>query len=151
MVPPPARRPRELELVRERPPLLRGFRAGALADFVADPELPDDLRAAPLPLEPAEDLARDALAFLAAPPLLLRLAVEREALDFAAEDLRAPLDFFVRLALLFRPDVELLPELALALPSIVHLPDITRCAASATASAIKLPSLVALAIMVLAA
>jgi hypothetical protein len=79
------------------------------------------------------------------------LAVERDAVDFEAEDLRAPLDFFARLPLLLRADPELLPELALALPSIVHLPDITRCAASATASAIKLPSLVALAIMLLAA
>ena len=40
---------------------------------------------------------------------------------------------------------------ALALPSIAHLPDMTRCAASATASAISEPSLVALAIMLLAA
>ena len=36
-------------------------------------------------------------------------------------------------------------------PSIDHLPDITRCAASATASAISEPSLVALDIMLLAA
>jgi len=43
------------------------------------------------------------------------------------------------------------PALVLALPSTVHLPDITRCAASATASAINEPSLVALAIMLVAA
>jgi hypothetical protein len=42
-----------------------------------------------------------------------------------------------------------LPEVAL--PSTVHLPDITRCAASATASAISEPSLVALCITLLAA
>ena len=42
-------------------------------------------------------------------------------------------------------------EEELGLSSDIHLPDITRCAASATASAIKEPSLVALAITLLAA
>ena len=42
-------------------------------------------------------------------------------------------------------------ELAPGLSSADHLPDITRCAASATASAINVPSLVALAITLLAA
>ena len=46
-------------------------------------------------------------------------------------------------------DPELVP--ALALPSIVHLPDMTRCAASATASAMIEPSFVALDITLVAA
>ena len=83
-----------------------------------------------------EDFARELLVFL---------AVDR----FAPDDLRA-LDFFAAPPPL-REELELLPELALAPPSIVHLPDITRCAASATASAMREPSLVALAIMLVAA
>jgi hypothetical protein len=43
------------------------------------------------------------------------------------------------------------PDEALALPSIDHLPDITRCAASATASAMIEPSLVALDMTLVAA
>jgi len=72
-----------------------------------------------------------------------RFAVERLAVERLAADLRA----------LLRADVERdePPELALALPSIVHLPDMTRCAASATASAINVPSFVALATTLLAA
>ena len=69
-----------------------------------------------------------------------RLAVERLAVDFRAPPLRAEVDREVD------P-----PELAVALPSIVHLPDMTRCAASATASAINVPSFVALATTLLAA
>jgi len=89
---------------------------------------------------PAEDFARAEGAFLA----VLRLAVVRFAVERFADDLRAP----VR-----RADDEDAPELvpALALPSAVHFPDITRWAASATASAISEPSLVALAITLLAA
>ena len=84
----------------------------------------------------AEALARVDVAFFAVARLaVLRFAVERFAPGRLAAGLR---------------DVEL-PELALALPSIDHLPDITRCAASATASAINEPSFVALAIMLLAA
>lgn len=84
-----------------------------------------------------EDFVREPVLFRAA-PLVLRLAVEREP-----EDLRAPP---------LRRDVEEdEPELSPALPSIVHFPDMTRCAASATASAISEPSLVALATMLLAA
>jgi hypothetical protein len=92
-----------------------------------------DARVAP----PAEVLARDELPFFA----VLRLAVERFAVERFAVDLRAPP---------LRADEEE-PELAVADPSIVHLPDITRCAASATASAISEPSLVALATTLLAA
>jgi hypothetical protein len=71
---------------------------------------------------------------------VLRLAVERLAVARFAVDLRAPLE---------RVEPELV--LLLALLSIVHLPDITRCAASATASAISEPNFVALATMLLAA
>ena len=67
--------------------------------------------------------------------VVLRLAVERFAVD-----LRAGFD-----ALL------LLPDDADAEPCRSHFPDITRCAASATASAISEPSLVALDIMLVAA
>ncbi|HVM21744.1 MAG TPA: hypothetical protein VM308_00385 [Sphingomicrobium sp.] len=73
-----------------------------------------------------------------------RFAVERLAGERFAEVLRAPL--------LRAPEADEPPlEPALALPSIVHLPDITRCAASATASAIREPSLVALDMTLLAA
>jgi hypothetical protein len=90
-------------------------------------------------LPDADDLALARAGFFAA---AVREAVERfvEALE------RVPA-FRVEFDAVPRE----LPELALALPSIVHLPDITRCAASATASAINEPSLVALAIMLLAA
>jgi hypothetical protein len=79
----------------------------------------------------AEDFARAEVAFFA----VLRLAVDRFALVF-----RAPLP----------RDADAL-ELAPELSSADHLPDITRCAASATASAINVPSLVALAMTLLAA
>ena len=68
---------------------------------------------------------------------VLRLAVERFAVD-----LRAGLDAVPLLAL---------PDDADAVPSKFHLPDMTRCAASATASAISEPSFVALDIMLVAA
>jgi hypothetical protein len=87
-----------------------------------------------------EDFARVDVDFFA----VLRFGALRFAVERLAVDLRAPL---------LRADVERdeLPELAVALPSIVHLPLITRCAASATASAINVPSLVALATTLLAA
>jgi hypothetical protein len=83
-----------------------------------------------------------------------RLALAPE--DFAAVerfavDLRVPVE---RLALLARAGFDALPlELVEveAEPSIDHLPDITRCAASATASAMIEPSLVALETTLLAA
>jgi hypothetical protein len=73
-------------------------------------------------------------------------AAERAEVDLRAVDLRAPVERFAAgLAALLDPDeVE-------AEPSIDHLPDITRCAASATASAISEPSLVALETTLLAA
>jgi hypothetical protein len=90
---------------------------------------------------PVEDLARDAVDFFA----VLRFAVLRFAVERFAEDLRAPV--------LRAEEAEDEPELArpLALVSAVHFPDMTRCAASATASAINVPSLVALAITLVAA
>jgi hypothetical protein len=137
-------------------PALRDFDPPPLDGFLEA----EALRAAPLRDEPElADLAR------LAPDLLLLLfepeAVDREPDDFARElddfereplDLRAPLDFLAVLPRL-DPDEEpeLPPELPLALPSIDHLPVITRCAASATASAISEPNLVALAITLVAA
>ena len=110
--------------------------APAVVDFLLVARVPDDrVEAAPA------DFARVALAFLAPVPLLdrvellLRAPVERAAVE------RPPL----------RDDPADEPELALASPSTLHLPDITRCAASATASAMIEPSLVALDMTLLAA
>jgi hypothetical protein len=111
------------------------LRAGFFAAPVAAGLRPVDARAAP----PAEDLARVAVDFFAVP----RLAVERFAVERLAVDLRAPP--------LRDDDEDERAELAAGPSSIDHLPDITRCAASATASAINEPSLVALAIMFVAA
>ena len=107
---------------------------------------------APVEVDPApEDFARVDEDFLAAPlerdELLAAPPLDRFAVEVEAEDLRAPLD---RPALLRGADEDE-PELVLALPSIDHLPDMTRCAASATASAISEPSLVALETTLLAA
>ena len=77
---------------------------------------------------------------------LALLAREAVVAAFLAAGLRVA---GLRAAPLLRDEPELV--LALAVPSIVHLPDMTRCAASATASAISEPSLVALAIILLAA
>ena len=91
--------------------------------------------------------------------------VEAVPVDFARVEVRAP-ELFRAVdlrAVLLRapPDREALEralarvppdeEPPLISPSIVHLPDITRCAASATASAMIEPSLVALDIMMVAA
>jgi hypothetical protein len=90
--------------------------------------------------EPAV-LARDAAGFFAVD----RLAVERLAVDRFAAGLARVLE-----ALAAPPrDADADPALPLLLSD--HLPDITRCAASATASAISEPNLVALATMLLAA
>ena len=86
---------------------------------------------------PVVDFARLDAGFLAA--LVLRVV------DFARVDvLRLAVE---RLAPVLRDDA----DAPLLLSSAVHLPDMTRCAASATASAIKVPSFVALAITLLAA
>ena len=125
-----------------------------LRDLAAEPEL-EDLRAPDERLAPLlDDFARllpDFFApldrveleldFLAAPLPLERFAPEREL-----EDLRAPLD---RELEPLGEDVELAPLLVDM--SALHLPDITRCAASATASAMSEPSFVALAMTLLAA
>jgi hypothetical protein len=77
--------------------------------------------------------------------------VDRDVDDFA----RVAVDLFAVLRLAFTVDLRAPLRGALVdepeSPSVVHLPDITRCAASATASAINVPSLVALAITLLAA
>ena len=107
-----------------------GFLAAACAGFARDAP---DLRVPLERVDPDVDaFERDVVAFRAP---VLRLAVERLAVDF-----RAPL----------READDRAPA-APAPSSAVHLPDITRCAASATASAISEPNLVALAIMLVAA
>jgi hypothetical protein len=130
--PPPVfpRRPREL--VPRRDAVLRDFDAPlfAVERFAVVLFFAGDLRAVDERLAPApEDFA----------------AVERLAVD-----LRAPVE---RFALLARAGFDALPELVEvdAEPSIDHLPDITRCAASATASAMIEPNLVALETTLLAA
>ena len=124
-------------MLREREDVLRDF--AAPVDFFAA-----GLRAAEARLVPAlDDFARVDVAFFA----VLRLAVERFAVD-----LRAPPAFFAALLRLDPDDdAELPAELVLAFPSIDHLPDITRCAASATASAMIEPNFVALETTLLAA
>jgi hypothetical protein len=88
----------------------------------------------------ALDVERDALAFLARVPVAFFLAPVFARRVLA---LRAPVERPAR-------DDAAAPPAALA-PLSLHLPDITRCAASATASAMIEPNLVALAIMLVAA
>jgi hypothetical protein len=97
-------------------------------------------RAVDARVEPALAVfARDVVVFLARDAAGLRAAALR-AVFLRPEDLRA---------LLRVRDAE--PALLLEPSSAVHLPDITRCAASATASAMIEPSLVALDITFVAA
>ncbi|NUQ17746.1 MAG: hypothetical protein HOP95_04730 [Sphingomonas sp.] len=115
-------------------------------------DLPLDLRAPDDRLAPElDDFARDELDFFAPPvdrfaaelrdePLLERLAFDDP------EDLRVPLDLRVEDD---ADEPEVVPPVELSLGD--HFPDITRCAASATASAINEPSLVALDTTLLAA
>ena len=119
-----------------------------------DLRVPDE-RLAPVPDDFARDdddffappVERDELERDDAPPLLERFAVEREPVD----DLRAPLEREPPELAREEDDDELELEPALE-PSVgFHLPDITRCAASATASAMIDPSLVALETTLLAA
>lgn len=157
-------RPREPEL-RERLPLLRE-RALLLPDFAAPLErfaverFALDLRAPDERLAPAlADFARVERDLV--PAELERDLVER--LDLARvvrlrpllDDLRAPpLRELEEDDPLLRVDAPplLVPPLEPEAPaSSDHLPDITRCAASATASAISEPSLVALAATLVAA
>jgi hypothetical protein len=154
------------EVLRERVPVLRDL-APPLAAPARDVVERDE--PALLPLERDEplpaDLARVEPDF--APPEAERVLPEVE--DFARDVVeRVPVDLEPLLRELPEREPPLLdrdpPELARALlpreddepllelePSSLHLPDITRCAASATASAISEPSLVALVTMLLAA
>jgi hypothetical protein len=140
-------------VLRERVPLPRALAALPLDDFFADDDLPEP------PLRDAPEL--DDFALLV--PDLLPLPVERDAVDRDVDDFardpddldRDPVDFraapAARDELDDEPELAELPELALPPASIDHLPLITRCAASATASAISEPSFVALAITFVAA
>jgi hypothetical protein len=123
---------RERELVlRLRVVLRAGFLAVPVDAFAVE-RLGAGLRAADVRLAPEVDaLARAELAFFAP---LLRLAVERFAVERLADVLRVP-------PLRDAADDER-ALLALGPSSALHLPDITRCAASATASAMSEPSLV---------
>ena len=152
-----------MPLLRLRVLLARGLAELAVDDFARVVFAPEALRPPLERVAPAEeDLARLDV------DLRPLLAEEREEPELAAFvrpplDLRPPvlLDFRLAVPLEFRapprPDEErddVEPELLLppALePSSVHLPDSTRCAASATASAISEPSLAALDITLLAA
>jgi hypothetical protein len=120
--------------------VLRGF-AAVLRDAFAAP---------PLARFAVERFAGDLLAVevRVAPALadFARLDVERLAVDFRAVDLRFAVDLRAGFAALLDELDEVEAE-----PSIGHLPDITRCAASATASAMIEPSLVALVTTLLAA
>lgn len=127
--------PRERELVlRERVPLLRDDFAAPPADalFAREPvdalRVPEEAFVLVARVDPVpDDFAREAVV-LRVPPLDLRVLPPRE--DDELDDAE--------------------PELPPAASS-VHFPDITRWAASATASAISDPSLVALAMTLLAA
>jgi hypothetical protein len=132
---PPRERELVLRLAVERVAVLRAAFAAPVERFVAGFFAADErVEAAPV------DLAR--VEVLRAPELF-------RAGDLRVEALRAPPERVAPALLRDAPDDE--PVLALASPSIDHLPDITRCAASATASAIIEPSLVALDIMFVAA
>ena len=146
---------RERDPPRERDPLLRELRlAEPLDDFEAPLEgfallfAAVDLRAPDERLEPAaDDFARDAVDFFA--PLERALVDrEREADDLRGADLR---DADLRAPLRDEDEDEPEPPLTTDSTSAVHLPDSTRCAASATASAISEPNLVALAATLVAA
>ena len=145
-------------MLRDREPLLRAREPVLRDDFFAPPDadlrVGDDRLAPPL-----EDFARDDPVFFApdvervplfraapvrellARDVVERFAVERLAVErLRAVDLRAPVE---------RPELD--AAVALPPPSEGHLPVITRCAASATASAMISPSLVALDITLVAA
>ena len=134
---PPRPRPRALD-PRERLLVLRLrglLRVGLAAPLAGFARAVDDLRAALVRLEAdVDDFARVELA-LRAPAF--RVLVERFAVDFRAPPV---------------PDDDL-DDVLPAEPSSAtfHLPDITRWAASATASAIRLPSFDALEAIALAA
>lgn len=124
-----------LLLRRGRVPVLRrGREAVVRGDFELAGRFAADLATEGGAAALADDFARNELDFFA----LLRLAVERFAADrLAVEAFRA--------RVVFADDGLVEPS------SKFHLPDMTRCAASATASAMRAPSLVALATILLAA
>ena len=138
--------PRGFAVAPVRDAVLRDdFAAPALAPFAVE-RFAGDLRAVEARLvPPLAVLARVEVDRLAAG---FRALVERFAVERDEVDLRAPVE---RPALLRDEDAVELPPLPLAEPSIDHLPLITRCAASATASAMSEPSLVALEATALAA
>jgi hypothetical protein len=135
-------RPRLREVVR-RLAVLRGFAALVLRDGFA---------AVPLARFVVERFAGDLRAVdVRAAPVLADLA---DAVRFAVERLAAGLRALVeRFAAVLRAGVDalLVADEVEAEPSIDHLPDMIRCAASATASAISEPNLVALVATLLAA
>jgi len=116
-------------------------------------EVPPDEPELPLVLverEPADLLAVERVPVERDVVDLARLLVERELLDLARDPVdRDPLELRpLELRDDPEPDDDDPPEEASSVP---HLPVITRCAASATASAMMLPSFVALDIMLVAA
>lgn len=112
-------------------PLLRGDFAAVVARLAAG------LRAADVRLDPElDDFARLVFVFGFEPVALARALVDRLPVERFADDLRAPPEEL-------RDEAVEPPLPVLAEPSTLHLPDITRWAASATASAMIEPSLVA--------
>jgi hypothetical protein len=129
--------------------VLRGFAAVPRDAFAAPPLAPFEVERFVGDLRVADDLLAPALADFA------RVEVERFAGDLRAVerfavDLRAVERFAVDLRAGLAALLEVLDDVE-ADPSIDHLPDITRCAASATASAMIEPSFVALDTTLLAA
>lgn len=130
-------------VLRVRVPAPRDFVLVLRGDFAALPPLfAADERAGPVPV----DLARVEVLRAPVPADFVRPAVFRVPLAPLVADLRPALPRVEP-----ADDDELAPDEVLALPSIDHLPLITRCAASATASAMIEPSLVALETTLLAA
>lgn len=132
------RRPRELDVERG-------------AELRLAPPVFAVLRLLLAPLDFAVDLRAVDEPLFALEPLLF--AVERDLVPLLFEAAEDRLLALLRPALVVRRELlfELLRPLLPPLSSIGHLPDITRCAASLTASAINAPSLVALVITELAA
>lgn len=93
-----------------------------------------------------EDFARVAVDL---PAVLARDAEARDPAEREPDDAERPRPALPRDDVLDDDEAE--PLLVFEPSSVVHLPDITRCAASATASAISEPSLVALVMTLLAA
>ena len=120
-----------MDVLRERVPPERGLAVDLRAGFLAAAEPVEPVLAA---AERFDAVDRDPLG-------LARDDVERVPVDLAREPADALPDEL-------RDELEDEPDESSSPP---HLPVITRCAASATASAMMLPSLVALDIMLVAA